>query len=148
VGFLEKAGFDVFRSALWSDESTRHVLVIELSSAVIPRVMRRRGPPVALTEDGARFVEAHLDAEETVSGPWISGDHWWVAKRREESDAKRLLVAMLVEGGMGAGVSKGLRGKLRDGGRVLLNEEVEGVLEGGFEAFLARFLRGRPVWIE
>ena len=148
VGFLENAGFDVFRSAFWSDESERHVLVLELASAVIPGVMRRRGPPVALAEDGGRFVDAHLGAEDTVAGPWISGDHWWVEKRRAETDARRLLVAMLVEGGLGVGVSKGLRGKIREGGSVLLNGEVGGFLERGFEGFLARFLRGKPVWIE
>ncbi|MBL7168902.1 CCA tRNA nucleotidyltransferase [Candidatus Bathyarchaeota archaeon] len=148
TGFLEKAGFDVFRSASWSDESTRHVLVIELASAVIPGVMGRRGPPVALAEDGVRFVNVHLEAEDTVSGPWIAGDHWWVAKRRAEPDARRLLAAMLEEGGLGVGVSKGLKEKMRHSGRVLLNEEVGGFLERGFEGFLAGFLRGRPVWIE
>ncbi len=148
ISFLEKAGFDVFRSAFWSDESTRHVLVIELASTMIPGVMGRRGPPVALAEDGERFVNAHLGAEDTVSGPWIAGDHWWVAKRRPEPDARRLLIAVLGEGGPGVGVSKGLKEKMRHGGRVLLNEEVGGFLERGFEVFLAWFLRGRPVWIE
>ena len=103
---------------------------------------------MALAEDGVRFVEAHLGAEDTVSGPWIAGDHWWVAKRRPEPDARSLLVDILGEGGSGVGVSKGLREKMRHGGRVLLNEEVGGFLERGFEVFLAGFLRGRPVWIE
>lgn len=148
TSFLDKAGFDVFRSASWSDESTRHVLVIELASTVIPGVMRRRGPPVALADDGGRFVSAHLGAEDTVSGPWIAGDHWWVAKRRPEPDARRLLATMLEAGGTGVGVSKGLREKMMHGGRVLLNVEVGDYLERGFEVFLAGFLRGRPVWIE
>ena len=148
ISFLDKAGFDVFRSASWSDESTRHVLVIELASTVIPGVMMRRGPPVALTDDGGRFVDAHLGAEDTVSGPWIAGDHWWVAKQRPESDARRLLAAMLEAGGTGVGVSKGLREKMMHGGRVLLNVEVRDYIERGFEVFLAGFLRGRPVWIE
>ena len=103
---------------------------------------------MALAEDGVRFVEAHLGAEDTVSGPWIAGDHWWVAKRRPEPDARRLLVAMLEKGGSGVGVSKGLKAKMRHSGRVLLNEEVGGFLERGFEVFLAWFLKGRPVWIE
>ncbi len=148
ISFLEKAGFDVFRSAFWSDESTRHVLVIELASTMIPGVMGRRGPPVALAEDGERFVNAHLGAEDTVSGPWIAGDHWWVAKRRPEPDARRLLIAVLGEGGPGVGVSKGLKEKMRHGGRVLLNEDVEDFLERGFEVFLAWFLRGRPGWLD
>ena len=148
VGYLEKAGFDVFRSATWSDESTRHVLVLELASAVIPGVVRRRGPPVALAEDGGRFVDAHRGAGDTVSGPWISGEHWWVAKRRGETDAVPLLEAMLGDGGAGVGVSRGLREKMVRSGRVLLNGEVEVLLEGGFGIFLARFLRGRPVWID
>jgi tRNA nucleotidyltransferase (CCA-adding enzyme) len=148
ISFLEKAGFDVFRSASWSDESTRHILVIELASTVIPGVMRRRGPPVALAEDGARFVQAHLGAEDMVSGPWIAGDHWWVAKRRVEPDARRLRVAWVEAGGQGVGVSKGLKEKMKHSGRVLLNVEIGDYLERGFEVFLAGFLRGRPVWIE
>jgi hypothetical protein len=71
-----------------------------------------------------------------------------VAKRRPEPDARRLLVAVLEKGGSGIGVSKGLKEKMRHGGRVLLNEEVGGFLVREFEVFLAWFLRGRPVWIE
>jgi len=146
-GLLEKAGFDVYRSAAWSDESSLHVIVFELGCAVLPGVMRRVGPPVRMVEDGRRFVEAHLGAEGTVSGPWIEGDRWWVETVRPEPEARGLVESALADGGRGVGVSRRLGEKMRDGLSVLLGEEVAPYVAGEFARFLFRFLDGRPVWL-
>ncbi|MDH5792235.1 MAG: CCA tRNA nucleotidyltransferase [Candidatus Bathyarchaeota archaeon] len=145
---LEKHDFGVMRSAAWSDESSRHFLVFELESAVLPGNMKRAGPPVGMEEDGDRFLRTHLGAADTVSGPWIEGDRWWVDTRRPEPDARRLLSSTLEDGGRGTGVSRKLMGKIRRGHRVLLGEEIAGFLDPGFAGFLDRFLKGRPAWLE
>ncbi len=145
---LEKHGFGVMRSAAWSDESSRHFLVFELESAVLSSVVKRVGPPVEMEEDGDRFLKEHLGAVETVSGPWIEGDRWWVEVRRPKPDVRRLLSSALEDGGKGTGISRKLIGKIRRGHRVLLDEEIVGFLDSGFAGFLDRFLKGRPAWLE
>jgi tRNA nucleotidyltransferase (CCA-adding enzyme) len=148
AGLLAKSGFGVFRSAVWSDESSMHVLVFELAALVLPGTERRAGPPVRLEGDGRRFLEAHLGAEDTVSGPWIEGDRWWVEARRAETDARRLVAAALGDGGRGIGVSRRLGDRIRAGHRVLVGGEIGECLGSDLAVFLDRFLKGRPAWLE
>jgi tRNA nucleotidyltransferase (CCA-adding enzyme) len=148
AGLLEKSGFGVFRSAVWSDESSMHVLVFELMALILPGTEKRAGPPVRLEEDGKRFLEAYMGAEDTVSGPWIEGERWWVEARRAETGARRLVAAALWDGGRGIGVSRRLGERIRAGHRVLVGGEIGECLGGDLAVFLDRFLKGRPAWLE
>jgi len=145
---LVKREFRVVRSAAWSDEASRHVLVFELESATIPGVMRLKGPPVEMAESSERFLRAHLGADSTVSGPWIEGRRWWAETRRQQTDASLVLASVLGDGGRSIGIPRRLGGKMARGCEILVDGEVSGYLEGGFAGFLDRFLRGRPGWLE
>ena len=145
---LAKGEFSVIRSAAWSDEESRHILVFELESAAIPRVTRLRGPPVEMAESSERFLRAHLGADSTVSGPWIEGRRWWVEARRRQTDARSLLASALRDGGRSVGIPRRLGQKLERGHGVLMDGEVSGLLHGGFARFLDEFLGGRPGWLE
>jgi len=145
---LVDAGFMVTHSASWSDEATRHVILLELESATIPQTVKQLGPPVWLAEDSARFLEAHRGSGDVVSGPAVEGSRWWVMTRRRCSDAVMLLREAAADGGVDVGVPRRLAAKVASGGRVLLNGGVAGCLEGEFPRFLSRFLRGRPDWLE
>ncbi|UCD44342.1 MAG: CCA tRNA nucleotidyltransferase [Candidatus Bathyarchaeota archaeon] len=145
---LREAGFQLIRSTTWSDEASRYVLVFELETEVLPQIMIRKGPPVGMADDGERFVRAHIRAENTVSGPWIDGDRWWVEKLRPKRDAGGLLESLLADGGREIGVSRGLVCKIERNGRVLIGEGIAEFLEPEFSLFLQRFLMGRPDWLE
>jgi tRNA nucleotidyltransferase (CCA-adding enzyme) len=145
---LRDRGFKVTRSVSWSDERSRHVICFELESAIIPWTVKQLGPPVWLTEDSAKFLEAHLASGDVVSGPAVEGSRWWVVTRRRYNDAKKMLGEVIVDGGVEVGTPKRLAVKVASCGRVLLNGEVAGCLEGDFPAFLQRFLKGRPEWLE
>jgi len=145
---LVKQEFRVIRSAAWSDEASRHILVFELESATIPGVMRLKGPPVEMAESSERFLQAHIDAESTVSGPWIEGRRWWVETRRQQTDARMLLLSALRDGGRSIGIPRRLGVKMAHGCEVLVDGEISGHLQGGFARFLDRFLKGRPGWLE
>ena len=145
---LAKREFRVIRSAAWSDEASRHILVFELESATIPGVARLRGPPVEMAESSERFLRAHLGADSTVSGPWIEGRRWWVETERQQTDARSLLDSALRDGGRSIGIPRRLSGKLARGYEVLMDGEAAGRLHGGFARFLDKFLKGRPGWLE
>ena len=106
------------------------------------------GPPVEMEGSGRRFVEAHASADDTVSGPWIEGERWWVEVRRPEPEARRLLAQALGDGGRDVGVSRGIGERMRRGFSVLLGDEIEEHLDGEFAAFLDGFMRGRPGWLD
>jgi len=148
VDQLSRAAFEVFRSAVWSDEVSRHIMVFELESASLPGTMKRMGPPVEMLENSESFVRTYIGADITVSGPWIEGGRWWVETRRTYVDARTLVEETLEDGGRSHGVSRRLGEKIRRSHRVLLDEEIGDFLEAGFECFMHSFMRGRPAWLE
>ena len=148
VAALGEAGFGVVRSGVWSDEASSHVFVFELESATLPAFVRRMGPPVRMVEGCRRFLDAHAGSEETVAGPWVEGDRWWVVTERGVREAGAALGAFLVDGGRGVGVSRGIAERVSRGFRVLRGGEVGEVVTTGFAVFLDGFLRGRPGWLE
>jgi len=145
---LVKDGFIVVRSGAWSDEEARHFLVFELESAILPRVVRRMGPPVGMAEDSKRFLEAHGGSEETVSGPWVEEGRWWVTVNRKEPEVRGFVSSALHDGGVGIGVSRGIAERVLKGHRVLLGGEIGEFLDGGLASYLDRFLKGRPGWLD
>jgi tRNA nucleotidyltransferase (CCA-adding enzyme) len=148
VAALGDAGFSVVRSGVWSDEASSHVFVFELESATLPDFVRRMGPPVRMVEGVRQFLDAHTDSEETVVGPWVEGDRWWVVTERGSRKARAALGTFLVNGGRGVGVSKGIAERVSKSFRVLRGGEVEEELTPDFATYLDGFLRGRPGWLE
>ena len=144
---LGRSGFNLVHSAVWSDETSRHVFVFMFDSIVISGVEKRSGPPVSLVDDSNRFVEVHKNSDATVSGPWVEGGRWVVLKRRKMTDARVLLESVLVDGGRGVGISKKLGTRVGDRFRVLSGEDVGVIYSPDFARFLAEFVSGRPVWL-
>ena len=144
---LAKRKFRVVRSAAWSDEASKHLLVFELESATIPGVERKMGPPVEMAESSERFLKAHLCADSTVSGPWIQGRRWWVETRRRQTDARLVLTNVLRDGGRSVGIPRRLSRKITRGYEVLVDGEISSHLQRGFARFLDSFLKGRPDWL-
>jgi tRNA nucleotidyltransferase (CCA-adding enzyme) len=148
VAALGEADFGVVRSGVWSDEASSHIFVFELKSATLPAFVRRMGPPVRMVEGVRRFLDAHDGSEETVVGPWVEGDRWWVLTERGAREARVALGAFLVDGGRGVGVSRGIAERVSNGFRILRGGEAGEILTPGFASFLDVFLRGRPDWLE
>jgi len=144
---LDRSGFNLIRSAVWSDEKSRHVFVFMFDSVNISGVEKRSGPPVSLTDDSSRFLEVHKSSDATVSGPWVEGGRWIVLKRRKVTDARVLLESALVDGGRRVGISKNLGARVSDSYRVLSGRDVTDIYSLDFARFLADFIHGRPVWL-
>ncbi len=144
---LGDRGFRVFRSASWSDEGERHILVYEVESIALPPIVKRVGPPVKLVKDSENFIGTYLDAPERVSGPGVEGGKWWVEVKRRHTFTGVTLRDMLAMGCEELGVPKRLAEMLRESGTVLINDEIEGHMRGEFPLFLDGFLRGRPDWL-
>ncbi len=143
---LEDRGFRVIRTGVWSDESSAHVFVFELESERLPPVVRRSGPPVRFSADGADFLASYLVSEDTVSGPAIEGERWWVLTRRKGVAADTALREIMLSEA-DSPIPARISDKFRDGGRILVNGEVSSILVGGFTDWLHSWLIGRPVWL-
>jgi len=145
---LEDNDFKVLGSSAWSDEKRRHVFLFRLEAESIPQVAKRWGPPVSLSKNAEKFIQAHRDAPGTVSGPATEADRWYVLSKREFTSARALLSQLLEDGGRNVGVSRNLSIRVLQHHRLLVNEEIEPYLEEGLVDHLYWFLKGRPHWLD
>jgi len=144
---LTDRGFNVFRTAAWSDEATRHILIYEIESVALPPVMKRIGPPVRLAKDSEDFLSRYMGSPDLVAGPGVEGGKWWVEVKRERFLTMAGLKSAIVGGYEELGVPKHLAELIEDGGAVYVNSDVAPELRGDFPAFLDAFIRGRPDWL-
>lgn len=147
---LQENDFEVSKSASWSDEEKCNVILFELPIATLSKSRRHLGPPVSRREESERFLEKHLNREDTVSGPWIEDDRWIVEKLRRNRSAELLLEMSLSSGGRSVGVASRVAESIKRGFKILLNEEIISLYRSNmqFSSFLCSFLKGRPSWID
>ena len=147
---LQENDFEVSKSASWSDEEKCNVILFELTEATLSKSKRHLGPPVSRRVESEKFLEKHLNREDTVSGPWIEDGRWIVEKMRRNPSAELLLKASLSSGGRAVGVASRVAESVRRGFRILLDEEIVSLYRSNrqFSSFLSSFLKGRPSWID
>jgi len=144
-------GFKVLRDAVWSDEKTLNVFVLELEQRVLPSVKKHLGPPLTRENECQKFLAKYAQGNgEVVSGPYIEDGRWVVELQRRVTDAVELLCEKLREGGRNAGVAEVVAQALRHEFSVFVNSEISAVYSGnkGFAEFLTDFLKGKPFWLE
>jgi len=150
--FLKANDFKVFRSASWSDEKEVNVILFELERKNISSPKKHMGPPVEKHKESEDFLVKHLYAEDTVAGPWIERERWFVEKKRRWSDAEKLLSFYLSNnGGRSIGVASKIAEKLKKNGFQILSWiEMQKLYNNKkeFAQFISRFIDGRPIWLE
>jgi hypothetical protein len=83
-----------------------------------------------------------------VSGPDIEDNRWFVVLYREHTLVKDTIDTLLEDGGLSSGVSRRIAVRILQHHRVLLGKAIDPYLIEGFERHLAKFIRGRPFWVE
>jgi len=147
---LKANGFQVLRTASWSDEKRCNVIVLEIDRRALSPIVSHPGPPVSRSVESQRFLEKYVASPETVSGPRVEGGRWVVEKKRRHTDAKSLVKKSLRDGGKAIGVANKISPVLRENFRVLVNEEIAAVCKkhGDLGLFLTDYLVGRPRWLD
>jgi tRNA nucleotidyltransferase (CCA-adding enzyme) len=147
---VELNDFKVLRDAVWSDEKTLNVFVLELEERVLPSVKKHFGPPLEREKECENFLAKYVHDDSVVSGPYIEDGRWVVELQRKFTDAIELLKEKLKEGGRNIGVAELVSRALRKGFKILVNSEVIEVYvrNRDFAEFLTDFLNGKPFWLE
>jgi len=147
---LRANGFQVLRTASWSDEKRCNIIVLEVDRRMISPVVRHLGPPVLRSVESQRFLEKYVGSPEAVSGPRVEDGRWVVEKKRRHTDAKSLVRASLRDGGKTIGVANKISPVLRENFRVLVNKEITDLCKKhrDLSLFLTDYLLGRPTWLD
>ena len=140
---LERVGFQVYRSGSWTDEKKTCLMIFELDRLKLPKYALHRGPPIHL-RNAEEFVEKW--SKEAV-GPWVDGDRLYVLRKREETDASKILKAEIEKGNVA--ISKGLLNYIR---RAQISGALDSLLKRGKRnpdllRFIWSFLKARPTFL-
>jgi tRNA nucleotidyltransferase (CCA-adding enzyme) len=147
---VEIGGFNVLRSAVWSDEKTMDVFVLELEQRTLPSTKKHVGPPLEREKECEDFLSKHQDNHSVISGPYIAGGRWAVELKRRHTDIAEFLFEKLKNGGKDSGVAELVSKALQEKLEILVNAEAIDVYQSNKEfcEFLTDFLSGKPFWLK
>jgi tRNA nucleotidyltransferase (CCA-adding enzyme) len=146
---LKQEGFNVTRSASWSNEQDLNVILLELENLTLPPMRKHLGPHVVRSQASELFLRKHLREGRTVSGPWVDDDRWVVGQLRENTDAVQLIRSKIRDGGRHVGVAGKIAPVLKRKHRVLTGSALVDFYRRNRDAakFVTGFLKGRPAWL-
>jgi tRNA nucleotidyltransferase (CCA-adding enzyme) len=146
---MTRQEFHPNRSAIWSDEDRSSAIIVDLDSSTLPGVQLRHGPPVSKLDDSRGFLDRHLDAKDTIRGPWIESDRWIVEKKRRILTVKQLVSEAVKDTRLGLAIPEQLNNSFRRSVRVLEERKILSVLgREGFDQALSEFLAAKPAWLK
>jgi tRNA nucleotidyltransferase (CCA-adding enzyme) len=146
---MTRQDFHPVRSMVWSDETQSSAVFVELESLTLPEVQLRKGPPVSKMDDSQGFLDRHLDARDTVRGPWIETDRWMVDKKRTILTIEQLMMGALKDSRLGLTIPEQLNNSFRKNVRILENKKILALLgREGFDQALSEFLAAKPTWLK
>ena len=147
---IQRHDFKVLRSSVWSNEKNLNVMIFEVENRRLPKMKKHLGPPIKKRDDCEEFLQKHLRAKNTVSGPRVEGGRWVVDIKRQYADVAELLKESLVDGGKCVGVAEFVCNTIVKSVEVLVNDDVMPVYSANpdFAKFLTVYLEGKPRWLE
>jgi len=140
---LERLGFKVYRSDSWTDEVELCILIFELDTLKLPNFAIHKGPPVHL-ETAKDFIEKWSGR---AVGPWVQGDRIYVLRRRDETDAVKLLRRELDLNRVA--IAKGLASSIKG---AEIDHRIDHLIErlkdnSSALRFISSFLKARPPFL-
>ncbi len=146
---LVRQDFHPIRSTVWSDEGRSSAILVELDSSALPGVQMRQGPPISKMDDSQGFLDRHLNAKDTVRGPWMEADRWVVDKKRGILTVRQLLPVALKDRKLGLTIPDQLDNSFRRNVKVLENRKILELLgREGFDQAFWEFLAAKPAWLK
>lgn len=146
---LQQHDFNVVRDVAWSDEENLNLFIFEIEQRFLPLMKRHLGPPIRKRAECERFLQKHVGASRTISGPYVEAGRWIVETERNYTDVVKLFAEKLKDGGRHVGVAYLISQTIPISLEVLVNEEVMKLYSSNpeFAKFLTEYLEGKPRWL-
>jgi tRNA nucleotidyltransferase (CCA-adding enzyme) len=146
---IRQHDFTVLRDTVWSNEKNLNTFIFEVENRFLPNMKRHLGPPLSKRMSCEKFLQKHVGAESTVSGPRIEGGRWVVDMQRRYTDVVKLLNEKLGNSGAGVGLAEFVSKAVADSLEVMVNDEALKLYSDNpdFAKFLTEYLEGKPRWI-
>jgi tRNA nucleotidyltransferase (CCA-adding enzyme) len=146
---LQQHDFNVVRESVWSNEENLNVFIFEVESRFLPLIKKHLGPPLRKKAECEKFLQKHLGAVHTISGPRLEAGRWVAEVIRKHTDVVDLLLEELRDGGRSVGVADFISKAVANSVEILANEEVLALYSSSseFAKLLTEYLEGKPRWL-
>jgi len=146
---LEKHDFNIISDAAWSNETDLNMLLYEAENRFLSPTKKHLGPPIEKKAESERFLDKHLGALTTISGPRLENERWVVEVKRRHTDIVNLLREKMKQGGREVGVAELISKAVSASLDICVNEEVISIYKENrnFAEFLTDYLQGKPKWL-
>jgi tRNA nucleotidyltransferase (CCA-adding enzyme) len=141
---INQHDFTVLGDAVWSNEKGLNIFIFEVENRFLPNMKRHLGPPLKRKHECENFLQKHLGADSTVSGPQLEDGRWVVDVKRKHTDVVELLKEK-----WGNGVAEIVSKAVADSLEVMVNDEILKQYSSSpeFAKFLTEYLEGKPRWL-
>jgi tRNA nucleotidyltransferase (CCA-adding enzyme) len=146
---LTQYDFTVLRDDVWSNEENLNIFIFEIENRRLPNIKKHLGPPLRKKMECENFLQKHVNAASTVSGPRVEEGRWVVDVKRDYVDVVNLLKENLGDGGRRNGVAELVSKALAESMEVLVNDEVLKLYSEypEFAKSLTQYIEGKPRWL-
>jgi len=144
---LLESGYDVIRSADWTDEKREALVLIAIETTELPMVDVHEGPPVTDYANSEIFLSKYGRDARLVSGPFMRNGRWCLLLKRDTFSIRRSLLHALSDARFLGGMPEESVGAIKKSeiaagkGVLSISRSKEGA------EFILRFLHGREWWI-
>ena len=147
---IQQHDFNILRKAIWSNEKNLSIFVFELETRFLRSTKIHQGPPLRNRLACEKFLQKHLGAESTVSGPRIENGRWIVNVKRKLTDVVELLNEKLCDGGRDEGIAELVSEAVSKTLKVYVDEQIVDLFSRdlNFARFLTEYLDGKPKWLK
>ncbi|MEN2974148.1 MAG: CCA tRNA nucleotidyltransferase [Candidatus Caldarchaeales archaeon] len=139
---LEKNGVKVYRSASWTDEEKKCLIILELESNMLPSLEVHEGPPVD-HPNSLEFLDKWKNRKDKIAGPWIHGSRLYILRLRKITEVKKILRREI--DGDRVALAKGLAEDIKKG-RIFTSIE-RLVRYDQLSTFIYEFLNAHPPYL-
>jgi len=146
---LQQHDFNVVRDVAWSNEENLNLFTFEMEQRFLPLMRKHLGPPIRKRAECKRFLQKHVGASRTISGPYVEAGRWIVETERNYTDVVKLFAEKLKDGGRRVGIAYLISQTIPISLEVMVNEEVIKLYSSNpeFAKFLTEYLEGKPRWL-
>ncbi len=141
---ISQHDFTVLGDAVWSNEKGFNIFIFEVENRFLPNMKLHLGPSLKRKKECENFLQKHLGADSTVSGPRLQDGRWVVDIKRKHTDVVELLKEK-----RGNGVTEIVSKAVADSLEVMVNDEILKPYSSSpeFAKFLTEYLEGKPRWL-
>ena len=150
INLLQQNDFKILHKAVWTDEKSLTIFILELETHLLPKIKQRFGPPLEFNKQSNAFLLKYSKKPSVVSGPYIQNNRWTILTTRNYQNALNLLDEKLLADHRKIGIPKLISKAIKENFKILIGNEISTLYQvtPSFASFITGFLIGKPSWLK